>query len=420
MSNARRAVLGSIATAVACFALAPAAGAATPMALTLDQSAAFALLGHSCGGIQEQVYATGFAPDGYPTGEVYMQTSCGGSGRGGGYKSTTYSAWASVTWDWFGDTRTYARLEGAGAGSTTFSAEDGHGDRIYNVGTSAFLQTGEPRLQPPSPPTGLSAGVVLYEAGETEYLRMQVSWTLAAETAGLVTSSTVTATPLTPGPPVLSTTVAGQWTSASLGPVQPNTTYRVTVTNSDAEGTSEAASTEVKSPNEDGEAGKEGSPTAETCEQDSGTIKLSPGLTETPHVQSITVKGQLRGCDGPAEPTEGTYVAHLTTSEEVTCSTLASISAEPTTTSTSFLVKWSPKGTGNSHGRLVIPLTEIPDVPLEGSIEGGPFTAPVSITGGAVSESFTGGSACGVASGKKAAKAVTKGTFAGTAVVLGE
>jgi len=421
VTTARRTVLTAIAAGLSCLVLASAASAATPTQLVLSQGAAFSLLGHSCGGIQEKVYATGFAQSGFPTGDVYMETRCGGSGRGGGYKTTTYSDWASVVWCWFGETRSFAKLEGAAEGSTSFSAEDAHHDRVYNVGTSAFLETGEPPLQPPAAPTGVSAGVSIYEAGETEYLRVQIGWTPATETAGLITSSTVTATPVKPGPPVLSATVANTWTTAYLGPIQPNTTYRVTVTNTDAEGTSEAASTEVTSPGEGGGGGGGGggTPTAETCEQHSGTIKLSPGLTETPHVQSITIKGELKGCEGPAEPTAGTYVAHLKTTEAVTCSALASIAAEPTTTSMSLVVQWAPKGSGNSQGTLIMPVTEVPGVPLEGKLEGGPLKEPLSITSGAVSESFTGGPTCGVPSGKKKAKAVKKGVFSGTAVGLG-
>lgn len=422
MTSARRTILSAIAAGLFCLVLAPAAGA-TPTSLVLSQSAAFSILGHSCGGIQEQVYASGFASNGYPQGDAYMSTRCGGSGRGGGYKYTTYTAWASVTWDWFGDTRSFAQLEGPAEGSTTFSAEDAHGDHIYNVGTSAFLETGEPPLAPPAAPTGVSAGISIYEAGETEYLRMQVGWTPAAETAGLITSSTVTATPVKPGPPVLTATVGGTWTSAFLEPVQPNTTYRVTVANTDSEGTSEASSPiEATSPGEDGGGGGGGggTPATETCEQNSGTIKLSPGLTETPHVQNITIKGALKGCDGPAEPTEGTYVAHLKTTEEVTCSTLGSISAEPTTMSVSLVVKWSPKAAGTSHGTLVLPVTEVGGASLEGKLEGGPFGSPLNILGGTVYESFTGGPTCGIAEGKKKAKAVKSGVFSGTAVELGE
>ncbi len=417
----RRITFSAIATGLACLGLASAAGA-SPTQLVLSQSAAFSILGHSCGGIQERVYATGFAANGFPAGDVYMQTRCGGSGRGGGYKTTTYSAWAGVTWDWFANTRTFAKLEGAAEENTSFSAEDSHGDRIYNSGTSAFLETGEPPLQPPAAPSGVSAGVSIFEAGETEYLRMQVGWTPAAETAGLITSSTVTATPVKPGPPVLSTSVEGSFSSAFLQPVAPNTTYLVTVTNTDAEGTSEQSSPiEVTSPNEDGQGGGGGGgggTAGETCEQNSGTIKLSPGLSETPQVQDITIKGTLSGCDGPAEPTGATYVAHLKTTEEVTCSTLSSISAEPTTTSVSLVVKWSPKGTGNSHGALVVPLTEV-GTTLEGTLEGGPFAGPASVFASSLSEGFTGGPTCGVPPAKGKAKPVKSGTFATSAVEIG-
>src|SRR6478735_12576697 len=132
---ARRAVLGTVVTVLIALGAVSAAGAASSTSLLLPQSTAFSLLGHSCGGIQEQAFATGFdGVSGYPTGDVYVQTRCGGSGRGGGYKTTTYSAWAGVTWDWFGGVRAYTRLEAAPAGlSPTFSAEDAYGDRIYNV-----------------------------------------------------------------------------------------------------------------------------------------------------------------------------------------------------------------------------------------------------------------------------------------------
>ncbi|HEX3452215.1 MAG TPA: hypothetical protein VHS26_02855, partial [Solirubrobacteraceae bacterium] len=172
----RRVLLGAVVALLGLLALAPGAGAATTQ-LLLGQSAAFSILGHSCGGIQEHAYATGFGTDGYPTGDVYMQTRCGGSGRGGGYKVTTYSAWASVKWDWFAETRTFTRLEGPAEVDPTFSAEDAHGDRVYNTETAAYLQTGTPPLQPPAPPSGVTASVSPYEVGESAYLRMQVSWT---------------------------------------------------------------------------------------------------------------------------------------------------------------------------------------------------------------------------------------------------
>src|SRR5947209_522147 len=83
-------------------AFAPAASAA-PTQLVLPQGNAFAVLGYSCGGIQEQNYAAGFdSTSGYPYGYSYLSTRCGGSGRGGGYHVTTYTAWAAVTWDYNG------------------------------------------------------------------------------------------------------------------------------------------------------------------------------------------------------------------------------------------------------------------------------------------------------------------------------
>lgn len=422
-SLTRRITLGAALAALICLGSASVASA-SPIQLVLSQGAAFSILGHSCGGIQEKVYATGFGADGYPTGDVYMQTRCGGSGRGGGYKTTTYSAWATVSWGWFGETRTYARLEGAAEENTSFSAEDAHGDRIYNSGTAAYLETGEPPLQPPAPPSGVTASVSIFEAGETEYLRMQVGWTPAAETANLITSSTVTATPVKSGAPVLTATVSGSATSAYLSPVAPSTTYVVTITSTDAEGTSEASSPiEVTSPNEDGEAGGGGggggAEGSFTCEQSSGTIKLSPGLSETPSVQAMTIKGTLAGCDGKLAPGEGaSYVAHLTTTEEVTCSTLQSISAEPTTTPVSLTVKWLPKGSGTSHGALVLPLTEL-GVSLRGTLEGGPFAAAQNLFASSLSESFTGGPECGVPPAKGKAKPVKSGTFATSSVEIG-
>jgi hypothetical protein len=396
--------------------LVPAAGATSTTSLILSQSAAFSILGHSCGGIQEQVYATGFAPSGYPAGDVYLQTKCGGSGRGGGYKTITYSAWATTTWDWFGNTRTYARLEGAAEGiSTSFSAKDTYGDRIYNVGTAAYLETTSPPVVAPGAPTGLTAEFSPIESGEEEVLRFRVNWTAAPETAGLITSSTVTATPVGSTAPVLTETVSGPGASAVIGPLHRHTSYQIKVTNTDAEGASQASSPiEAYS-----EGVKPPPPATETCEQNQGTIKLAPGLDETPHVQSITIKGELKGCDGSKEITEGTYVAQLKTTEEVTCSTLTSFSAEPTTTPVSLTVKWTPKESGTSKGALIMPLTEMSGGGLGGTLEGGPFETPLSIFAGSVSESFTGGPTCGVPQGKKKAKPVKSGTFASTQVEIG-
>src|SRR5262249_55452790 len=111
-----------------------------PLRLLLPQSKAFAVLGHSCGGIQEQAYATGFdSATGYPTGDVYIQTRCGGSGRGGGYQVTTYSAWVAATWDFAGHLVSSTPLATAPTVNPSFTATDSYGDVVYNAGTAAFL-----------------------------------------------------------------------------------------------------------------------------------------------------------------------------------------------------------------------------------------------------------------------------------------
>jgi hypothetical protein len=406
---ARRLILSTLASALVCAGLASAASAASPIRLYLSSGAAFAVLGHSCGGIQQQVYVTGFGSNGYPTGNVYMSTSCGGSGRGGGYKTTTYTATASAVWTWFGETRSYGALSGP---LEAVPAEDSHGDKVYNVGTAAYLETGAPPLQPPGAPTGVSASVGLWEEGLSEFLRMTVSWTVAPETAGLLKHSTVTATPVNSSAPVLTAEVIPYFSSGHLQPVQPSTTYRVTVTSTDSEGTSEpSAPIEITSPNSDGEATREHK-TYDTCTLNHGTIKLTPGLTETPYVQTVTVSGELSGCSGPTAAESGKYVDHLTTTEAVTCSALSSASIEPTTKSTGFTVKWLPLEEGTSKGLLTVPVSETPMTGISGTLKGGPYAVATPIKAASIAESFTGASMCGVPQGKlKIIKPVKAGTF---------
>jgi hypothetical protein len=248
---------------------------------------------------------------------------------------------------------------------------------------------------------------------------MTVSWTADAETAGLIDSSTVTATPVGSAAPVLSATASGSWSTAYLSPVQPNTTYRVSVTSSDAEGTSQpSAPIELKSPNQDGEAERE-QKTVETCESSQGTIKLSPGLSETPHVQSLTVKGRFSGCSGPLGVESATFADRLKTTEEVTCSALSSASIEPTTAPVSLSVKWSPSEEGASKGSLLLPLSEAAISGLGGTFEKGPFASPTSVQSGPIAESFTAAAGCGQPYGKKAAKPVKSGVFASGEVEFG-
>jgi hypothetical protein len=356
----------------------------------------------------------GFATNGYPQGNVSMSTTCGGSGRGGGGGHTTYTGTASVAWTWFGETRSYGALQGP---LEAKEATDTHSDRVYDVGTVAYLETGSPPLQPPAAPTNVRASVALSDE-PPEDLRMTVSWTVAPETARLLKSSTATATPVASPAPVLSSTVSPYFSSAVLHPVEPKTTYKVTVTNTDAEGTSPPSTPiEITSPNSDGEAEKEVKKT-ETCSANSGTLKLKPGLTKKPAVQSIKLSGEMSGCSGPLAFSSGRYTAQLTTTEALTCSALTSAASEGTS-SKSFSVKWMPPGAGSSTGSLLLPLSEAPLTGMSASLSGGPFTSATNAKAASVIESFTGGPTCGQAVGKHKAKPVKSGTFSTSEVEFG-
>jgi len=81
----------SAATVLGLIGLTSTTASAAPTSLLVPQSTAFAILGHSCGGIQEKTYGSAFdVTTGYPDGDAYLLTRCSSGGRGGG--STTYSA----------------------------------------------------------------------------------------------------------------------------------------------------------------------------------------------------------------------------------------------------------------------------------------------------------------------------------------
>jgi len=141
----RKVIGGLVALCLVVPALVMAGGVAsatgTTFTLDLPQGAAFSLLGYDCGGIKEQSYATGFdATSGYPTGDVFMSTTCSGSGRGG--RSTTHTAWGSVTWDFTAAVVTDARLTGAPTVNPTFSAFDANQNEVYNSAGMAHLTYG--------------------------------------------------------------------------------------------------------------------------------------------------------------------------------------------------------------------------------------------------------------------------------------
>jgi hypothetical protein len=240
----------SLLGALACALIIPAMVATTALAATsllLPQGTAFSMLGHSCGGIQEQAFATGFDASGYPTGDVYMQTRCGGSGRGGGYHVTVYSAWASATWDFAGGVRSSAKLAAAPSVSPTFSATDANGDQLYNtlhavnvqpsactVGNTTYCTyRAWLNVPPPAAPKNVSA----MQIGD----EFQVSWTLGVANPIVIASSTITATPVGSTAQTVSATIMGPATDGPVGPLQPSTTYQITVVSTDAGGTSPAS-----------------------------------------------------------------------------------------------------------------------------------------------------------------------------------
>jgi hypothetical protein len=147
------------------------------------------------------------------------------------------------------------------------------------------------------------------------------------------------------------------------------------------------------------------------CSANSGSIKLSPGLQESAQVQNITIKGTLSGCSG-SSVSSGSYLAHLKTPAPVSCSALTSAGEAATGT---IVIKWSPKGQGNSIGTFSMPLTALAGVSIGGTLESGPFAT--STIAGTVTQSYA-GTCGGTGKGKTKGKKVKDGTFTGSAVEI--
>ncbi len=149
------------------------------------------------------------------------------------------------------------------------------------------------------------------------------------------------------------------------------------------------------------------------CASNTGTITLSPGLTNTAAPQTLKIRGALTGCAGESF-TGATYKTTLKTAGAVACSVLTG-AGEPASGAASL--KWTPKAKpSTATGTLEMLLTETPSVALSGALTAGPFS-PLTLAG-KTSMTFTGGPTCGVPVGKKPAKAVKKGTFTGTTVAF--
>lgn len=148
-----------------------------------------------------------------------------------------------------------------------------------------------------------------------------------------------------------------------------------------------------------------------TCATNAGSVKLSPGLTVTPAVQSVVVKGTLSGCTGGAFSTIK-YRASLTTEGSISCETLTTPGAGATG---SAAYKWVPTSV-RAAGTLSTLLSELPGSAFSGEIDTGAY-APLALTG-SITTTYRGGSTCGQSAGRKAANSVKDGTFSGSAITL--
>jgi hypothetical protein len=152
-----------------------------------------------------------------------------------------------------------------------------------------------------------------------------------------------------------------------------------------------------------------------TCNVENASIKLSPGLTETPAVQNIQIKGDLSGCTGESMVTGGKFQLHEKTAAAVTCKALTE-GAAAGGEEAKLIAKWAPmQEGGNSQGPASVNLIEGAGT-LTGTISSGAFEGHA--VSGSLTEAYTGGPECGkgtVHKGKeKKAKKVSKGTASGT------
>ncbi|HEV2394493.1 MAG TPA: fibronectin type III domain-containing protein [Verrucomicrobiae bacterium] len=198
-----------------------------PTQLLLAQSTAFAILGYDCGGISEQVYATGFDPaSGNPTGTVDLKTSCS-TGRAGSPPSV-HTASVTVMWDWAGNVVSTSTPASGARANPAFIATDGFKDILYNGGANAYLIV---------PVPGAPTGVTAVQSGD----QFRVAWMPNGVNPAAITSSTLTAAPVNSTASVLTTTVAGPGANGVIPMLQPQTTYQITVVSTSIGGTGPAS-----------------------------------------------------------------------------------------------------------------------------------------------------------------------------------
>ena len=116
-----------------------------------------------------------------------------------------------------------------------------------------------------------------------------------------------------------------------------------------------------------------------SCTGATGMIKLSPGLTNTPAVQNIQVKGELTGCTGENAAESYKFQIHAKTAEAVSCTALTTgaLSGAKST------ITIKAPGEGNSQGSVSFQLIEGPGSFTSGTLPSG-FTGALSTSGGPI------------------------------------
>lgn len=161
-----------------------------------------------------------------------------------------------------------------------------------------------------------------------------------------------------------------------------------------------------------------------TCTGATGKIKLSPGLTETPAVQNIQIKGELTGCSGEGAKESYKFQIHAKTAEAVTCSALSGATSGPGTEEFTPTILIKAPGEGNSSGEVSVQVIEGSGSFSSGPLAGGPFEGGTA--SGSLTQEYTGGATCGQPiitekGGKvheKAAKKVNKGVVTGGSATI--
>ena len=195
---------------------------------------------------------SGFNADGSIAGVCqFIYGSTGGSGRGGGYRHPKTADYA-MTWDQYGQVQALGAVCSCtppyqGTGSVVmvngvpyyYVATDATtGNELVNSNVAGFLVLNS------LPPAPAAPDVTASISG----LDLQVSWTPDPAAANAITSSHVEAAPTGGSSPTLSATVSDSGTSATLSPLQANTTYLVSVVNTDAGGDSPAGTFTITTP----------------------------------------------------------------------------------------------------------------------------------------------------------------------------